>query len=96
MTTSNEQGLNVSRSANMLILYGREECHLCQDMILALRKLQEQVSFNFQVIDIDSDPALIALYGEKIPVLMSPVTNQEICHHFLNLTALDDYLAKFS
>lgn len=95
MTTNNELKLDVFEPENTLIVYGREECHLCQDMILALRKLQEQVSFNFQVIDIDSDPALIALYGEKIPVLMSPVTNQEICHHFLNLAALDAYLAKF-
>lgn len=84
-----------SEPMKALILYGREECHLCQDMILALRELQTQVSFDFQVIDIDSDPALAALYGEKVPVLMSPTTNQEICHHFLNLAALDDYLAKF-
>lgn len=84
-----------SEPIKALILYGREECHLCQDMILALRELQTQVSFDFQVIDIDSDPALVALYGEKVPVLMSTATNQEICHHFLNLAALDDYLAKF-
>ena len=79
-----------------LIVYGREECHLCQNMILALKNLQEQVSFDFQVIDIDSSPELVALYGEKIPVLVS-LTNhqeQEICHYFLDLAAFDDYLAK--
>lgn len=78
-----------------LIVYGREDCHLCQDMIVALQNLQRQVSFEFQVVDIDSDPELIALYGEKIPVLMSPSTNQMICHYFLDVTALDDYLGKF-
>ena len=78
-----------------LIVYGREDCHLCQNMILALQNLQAQVSFDFQVVDIDSDPELIALYGEKIPVLMSPLTNQEICHYFLDVAALDDYLGKF-
>ncbi len=78
-----------------LILYGREDCHLCQNMILALKNLKEEVSFDFQVVDIDSDPKLIALYGEKIPVLISPLTNQEICHYFLDVAALDDYLAKF-
>ena len=65
-------------------------------MILALKNLQEQVSFDFQVIDIDSSPELVALYGEKIPVLVS-LTNhqeQEICHYFLDLAAFDDYLAK--
>ena len=78
-----------------LIVYGREQCHLCQNMILALQNLQKQVSFDFQVIDIDSDPELVALYGEKIPVLVSFSDNQEICHYFLDLAAFDDYLAKF-
>ncbi len=78
-----------------LVVYGREECHLCQTMILALQDLQKQVSFDFQVVDIDSDPELIALYGEKIPVLVSAADNQEICHYFLDLAALDDYLDKF-
>lgn len=84
-----------------LLVYGREECHLCQSMILALQDLQSlqdlqmQVSFDFQVVNIDSDPELIALYGEKIPVLVSAADNQEICHYFLDLAALDDYLDKF-
>ena len=78
-----------------LIIYGREDCHLCQDMMLALQNLQQQVSFDFKVVDIDSDPQLVARYGEKIPVLISPRTNQEICHYFLDLAALDDYLGKF-
>ncbi|MXS78851.1 glutaredoxin family protein [Nitrosomonas sp. JL21] len=77
------------------IVYGREECHLCQDMILALHTLQQQVSFDLQIVDIDSDTELIAQYGEKIPVLISADDHQEICHYFLNMTALDDYLAKF-
>nr|WP_295626055.1 glutaredoxin family protein [uncultured Nitrosomonas sp.] len=78
-----------------LIIYGREDCHLCQDMMLALQRLQQQVSFDFKVVDIDSDPELAKRYGERIPVLMSPLINQEICHYFLDLAALDDYLGKF-
>lgn len=84
-----------SDEVKTLIVYGREDCHLCQNMILALQDIQERISFNFKVIDIDSDPELIALYGEKIPVLVSPLTNQEICHYFLDVAALDDYLGKF-
>ncbi|HLP80827.1 MAG TPA: glutaredoxin family protein [Nitrosomonas sp.] len=78
-----------------LIVFGREECHLCQDMMYALHTLQQHVSFDLQVIDIDSDKELIARYGEKIPVLVSAEDHQEICHYFLNMTALDDYLGKF-
>ena len=95
MIKKTEPGSAAVDQVPKLIVYGREECHLCQDMILALRNLQAQVSFDFQVVDIDSDPELTARYGDKIPVLFSPSTRQEICHYFLVLAALDDYLAKF-
>ena len=81
--------------AKALIVYSRENCHLCQKMILALQDFQAQVSFDFQVVDIDANPELVVLYGERIPVLLSSFTNQEICHYFLDLAALDDYLGKF-
>lgn len=74
-------------------VYVREDCHLCQQMILALNNLPGQVSFDFQVIDIDLDPELIAMYGEKIPVLVSP-TQQVICYHFFDSSTLGDYLSK--
>ena len=95
MTKKTEPGSEAVDQVPKLIVYGREECHLCQDMILALQNLQAQVSFAFQVIDIDSDPELVARYGDKIPVLMSSHNGQEICHYFLDLAALDDYLAEF-
>lgn len=93
MTKINQNTLTLGHT-KALIIYSREACHLCQDMILALKNLQQQVSFDFQVIDIDSSSDLVALYGERIPVLMSPIDNQEICHYFLDLAALDDYLSK--
>lgn len=95
MTRNNLDSSTLMHIKKALVVYGREECHLCQTMILALQDLQKQVSFDFQVVDIDSDPELIALYGEKIPVLVSAADNQEICHYFLDLAALDDYLDKF-
>jgi len=84
---------SVALQSEKFTVYGRADCHLCQQMILALEKLSEQVSLHYQVIDIDTDPALISLYGEKIPVLVSP-THEVICYHFFNFLALDDYLGK--
>ena len=78
------------------LVYGREECHLCQNMILALQDFQRQVPFEFETVNIDSNPELIALYGEKIPVLVSAFDNQEICHYFLNLASLNAYINEFS
>ncbi len=86
--------INSSTPAAALIVYSREACHICQQMILELRAQQVQKSFDFEVIDIDSDPKLVALYNERVPVLMGLKDKQEICHYHLDLAALDAYLAK--
>lgn len=77
-----------------LLVYGRSECHLCQQMIADLQQQQTRMAFEFAVIDIDIDPVLAARYNDKVPVLIALPDETEICHHFLNLQALDDYLAK--
>ena len=77
-----------------LIVYSRKDCHLCHQMILDLQKRQEQVSFDFQVVDIDADPELVAKFNDKVPILMSLSDQKEVCHYHLDLAALDDYLAK--
>ncbi|MGA7986732.1 MAG: glutaredoxin family protein [Burkholderiales bacterium] len=75
-----------------LTLYGRTYCHLCEDMLRALEPLQGELQFTVQTIDVDADPALEVRYGERVPVLVGP-DGREICHYFLDLTALTDRLA---
>lgn len=75
-------------------VYSRQDCHLCQDMIRALQALQQSKAFEFEIIDIDADPQLVARYGTKVPVLVSLSDNTEICHYHLDMTALDAYFAK--
>ncbi|SDG98029.1 Glutaredoxin-like domain [Nitrosomonas sp. Nm132] len=82
-------------SMKKLIMYGRRDCHLCQEMIASLQELQKQIQFEFEVIDIDSDPELVSQYNERIPVLVSATGKQdEICHYYLDDVALDAYFAK--
>jgi hypothetical protein len=76
-----------------LIVYGREHCHLCENMIAALRNLQAKLRFRFDVTDVDSDDELRLRYGERVPVLVAR-RGEEICHYHLDLNALDAYLAK--
>lgn len=95
MTKKIELSVDMDDQGISLIVYGREECHLCQDMLDALHELQQQAAFTFQLVDIDSDPELIARYGEKIPVLVSSRTHQEICHYHLDVAVLGAYLDKF-
>lgn len=85
MTTS-------SRGAvSSLTLYSRAGCHLCEDMEAALAELQEELSFQLQRIEIDSDPVLVETYGTLVPVLKDG--NIEICHYFLDPQALRGHLA---
>ena len=75
-----------------LTLYGRAYCHLCEDMLRALEGLQDELRFTVETVDVDADPVLERRYGERVPVLVGP-DEQEICHYFLDLTALTDRLA---
>ena len=72
-----------------LTVYGRLECHLCQDMMTALDDFQDELGFKVNFIDVDQDPKLIEQYGSRVPVLRSP--EQEICHYFLDKQALFQY-----
>jgi thiol-disulfide isomerase/thioredoxin len=75
-----------------LTVFGRTYCHLCEDMLRALESLREELHFTFQMVDVDVDPELETRYGERVPVLVGP-DEREICHYFLDLTALTDRLA---
>jgi len=76
----------------LLTVFAREHCHLCQDMLAQLEPLRETLGFKLKVVDVDSGPELQGRYGEWVPVLMGG--DEEICHYFLDRTALDAYLAK--
>lgn len=73
-----------------LTLYSRTGCHLCEDMEVQLAELAVQLDFCVRRIDIDSDAALVAEYGSRVPVLMRQQTL--ICEYFLDLPALNNAL----
>lgn len=76
-----------------LTLYGRSWCHLCDDMISALRSLRAARDFRVVVVDVDSDPALELRFGDKVPVLTHG--ERELCHYHLDVSAVTDYLRDF-
>jgi glutaredoxin len=82
----------VSGKQPKLTLLSRGYCHLCHDMIAALESLQDERGFLFDVVDVDAQPKLVEKYDELVPVLLAGET--EICHYFLDVIALDAYLAK--
>jgi len=76
-------------------LYSRSYCHLCDDLLDALRALQDgAVRFEIAVIDVDADAALVARFDELVPVLFGDPAQPELCHYFLDEAAVRAYLAK--
>ena len=76
-------------------LYSRSYCHLCDDLLAALRKLVgDEISVN--VIDIDLDAELVQRYDELVPVLIGcsdGQPEQQLCHYFLDENAVKGFLS---
>lgn len=75
-----------------LRVYGRNDCHLCDEMVAALHGLQASLGFRFEVLNVDTEPALKARYGSRVPVLVD-AEGEEICHYWLDESALRERLA---
>lgn len=69
----------------------RRDCHLCDDMVFALRELSPERQFSFELRDVDTDSELYRRYNVLVPVLL--IGDEEICHYFLDGVALDEALA---
>ena len=77
------------------ILYSRSYCHLCDDLLSALEVLQAECRFSVEVIDVDADEALIALYDELVPVLMGREIDGkllQLCHYHFDEAAVRAFL----
>ena len=70
-----------------LTFYFREKCHLCDAMRKALVAFTARHHpLEWDEIDIDRDPELIARYDARVPVLC--LGDREICHFFFDESAL--------
>ena len=79
-------------SASELILYSRIGCHLCEDMENLLPSYLEKAGLSFTTLYIDNQPDLEQLYGTLVPVLKAG--EKEICHYFLDVKALQQYMSE--
>jgi glutaredoxin len=50
-------------------LYGRPDCHLCDDARAALGRVRATDGFHLVEVDIEADDALFKRYLERIPVV---------------------------
>ena len=49
-----------------ITLYTRNECHLCDEAKTAM--MRHFPDLTIEEVDVDTDPELIRLYGEEVPV----------------------------
>lgn len=75
-----------------LTVLSRDYCHLCEELLAGLRQFQGRYDFAIEVIDVDSRPELEERWGELVPVVLDG--DREICHHFLDVDAVDARLAR--
>ncbi len=66
-------------------LFSRSGCHLCDEVVELLKKMESQYPHELEVIDIDQDPKLHKMYFEKIPIvhigpyqLQAPITEDQL------------------
>ena len=76
-------------------LYSRSYCHLCEDMLAALRQLEPPGRpFEIEVIDVDADEALVERFDILVPVLFGDPDGPELCHYHLDEVAVRKYLSQ--
>ncbi len=52
-----------------LLLYSKEDCHLCEEMAVAAREASRKIPLSITYVDVAADPRLRKEYGLDIPLL---------------------------
>ncbi|HJN92894.1 MAG TPA: glutaredoxin family protein [Dehalococcoidia bacterium] len=69
MSESGRPGVG-GRGLRRIVFYTREDCSLCETAESALAALARPLGLMIEVQDVDADPGLVALYGDRVPVVM--------------------------
>lgn len=53
----------------LVTVYTKPGCHLCEEAVRVLQRTQKLHPFALEEVNVQADPALLAEYGEQIPVV---------------------------
>ena len=73
-------------AARTFTVLSREWCHLCHELVDALRPVADEFGWRIEVIDVDLHPQLLARWDELVPVLLHG--ERELCHYHLDIAAV--------
>jgi thioredoxin reductase (NADPH) len=77
-----------------LTLLTRAYCHLCEEMRADIAPIVAAAAIPVDEIDVDTDEALAARWGDLVPVLLAG--ERELFHYRVDRAALTAYLADAS
>ncbi len=60
--------IGVDPPASRVRLLSKPGCHLCADAEAVVAAVCAELGTSYQVVDVTTDPDLLATYGEQIPV----------------------------
>lgn len=80
-------------AAKRFTVMSREWCHLCHDLVDALRPIAAEYGWEIEVVDVDQHPELEARWDELVPVLLHD--EHELCHYHLDEAAVRAYCTVF-
>jgi len=75
---------------SLVTVYSKPDCHLCVDAMTVLRRLQQELGFALEEVDIMLDDALLRAYFERIPVVL--LDGKELSEYFVQEEALRERL----
>jgi glutaredoxin len=67
-------------------LFGRPDCHLCDEARAVLRQIRATTPFVLREVNIETDDDLLRRYLERIPVIA--LDGEELFDHFVDDEAL--------
>ena len=53
---------------HQVTLFGKPGCHLCEEARVVIEQVCAELDEQYAEVDIDTDPALVARFGEEVPV----------------------------
>jgi glutaredoxin len=75
---------------SVVTVYSQPDCHLCEEAMGALRRLQAEYAFELHERDINTDERLLRAYFERIPVIA--LDGEELCEYFVHEALLRERL----
>ena len=75
-------------------VYGKPGCHLCEEALAVVHDVRERHPFELEEVDITRDPAVEALYRERIPVIA--IDGREMLELVIEAAELERCLASMA